>query len=286
MDAARHWAGSRARWVPTRLMDAPRHWAGSRARWVPVLLLAAALLAGCATAETPAPTPGPVPRIAVTPWHAPQILAWAQAYTDEFGPLPFDVEVVQAGVALQGLRDGSFVLAIGSLLPDKDWFATPLGEEALGVVMGSGTGVRQVTRSQLAALLAGRTTNWSAIGGSDISVLPIVPLPGDDVRAIVDEALMKGGAFASAARLVATPEQGLALLRENAGALLLLPLSAIPPSLQTAPIDDLRPAVNGGPADSAYPLIAPRVALALEEPQGSIRDWLVWIQGKQLASGK
>jgi hypothetical protein len=97
---------------------------------------------------------------------------------------------------------------------------------------------------------------------------------------------MKGGAFASAARLVAAPEQGLALLREDAGALLLLPLSALPPNLPTAPIDDLRPAVNGGPADSAYPLIAPRVALALEEPQGSIRDWLVWIQGKQLASGK
>ncbi len=265
-------------------MDAVRQQLRRRALRVPAVLLAASLLAGCATAETPLPTPGPVPRIAVTPWHAPQVLQWAQAYRDGFGPLPFDVEVVQAGVAHEGVRDGTYALAIGSLDPDKDWFATPLGEEALGVVTGSGTGVRQITRGQLSALLAGRTTNWSAVGGSDTPVLPVVPLPGDDVRSFLDEALMKGGAFASAARLVATPDQGLAVLQEDAGALLLVPLSALPPHLQIVPIDGLRPAAAGGPADSAYPLIAPRVALALEEPSGAIRDWLVWIQGEQLAS--
>ena len=267
-----------------RLMDALRAWTRARAVWVPALLLCAALLAGCAAAETPAPTLGPVPRIAVTPWHAPQVLAWAQAYAAAFGPLAFDVEVVQAGIALQGIRDGTYVVAIGSLPPEEGGFATPLGEEALGVVLGSGTGVRQVTHSQLAALLAGRTTNWSGIGGSDTPVLPIVPLPGDDVRTFLDEGLMKGSAYASAARLVASPEQGLALLHEDAGAVLLLPLSALPTDLQTVPIDGLRPAVNGGVPDNAYPLIAPRVALALEEPSGAIRDWLVWIQ-RELASG-
>ncbi|MBM3122613.1 MAG: hypothetical protein FJZ97_10600 [Chloroflexi bacterium] len=271
--------------MAARLMDAFRRQVRRRALRLPPVLLAASLLAGCAAVETPAPTPGPVPRIAVTPWHAPQVLAWAQGYMDDFGPLPFDVEVVQAGVAHEGVRDGTYALAIGSLHPDENWFATPLGEEALGVVMGSGTGVRQVTRNQLAALFAGRTTNWSAIGGSDRPVLPIVPLPGDDVRDFVDRALMKGGAFASAARLVATPDQALALLQDDAGALLLLPLSALPPDLQTVRIDGLRPTVAGGPADNAYPLIAPRVALALEEPSGAIRDWLVWIQGEQRAGG-
>ena len=267
-------------------MDTLQAWGRTRAVRVTALLLGAALLAGCAATATPAPTPGAVPRIAVTPWHAPQVLSWAQAYMVDIGPLPFDVEVVQAGVALQGVRDGTYVLAIGSLLPDEGWFGTPLGEEPLGMVLGSGTGVREVAHSQLAALLAGRTTNWATIGGSDTPVLPIVPLPGDDVRTLLNEALMKGGAFASAARLVATPEQGLALLREDAGALLLLPLNALPPDLQTARIDGLRPAVNGGPPDNAYPLLAPRVAVALEEPSGAIRDWLVWIQGEQLAGGK
>jgi ABC-type phosphate transport system substrate-binding protein len=250
---------------------------------VAALFLCAPLLAGCAAPETPIPTLGPLIRIAVTPWHAPQVLAWAQSYAEAAGPLPFDVEIVQAGIALQGMRDGTYALAIGSLSPGDDEFATPLGEEGLGVVLGSGTGLRQLTRTQLAALLAGRTANWSSIGGSDTPVLPIVPLPGDDVRAYVEEELLKGSAFASAARLVATPEQGLALLREEAGAVLLLPLSALPSDLPTASIDGLRPA-RGGPADGAYPLIIPRRAIALEEPGGAIRDWLGWVQGERLAT--
>jgi hypothetical protein len=32
--------------------------------------------------------------------------------------------------------------------------------------------------------------------------------------------------------------------------------------------------------------MAPRAALALEEPSGAIREWLVWIQAGQLAGGK
>jgi hypothetical protein len=250
-----------------------------------VLLLGVTLLAGCVAEETPVPTPGPLTRIAVTPWHAPQVLAWAQAYAQESGPLPFDVEVVQAGVALQGMLDGTYVLAIGTFPAHESGFATPLGSEVLAVVLGSGTGVREVTRFELAALLAGRTANWSGIGGSDMPVVPIVPLPGDDVRAYAAEEWMQGSAMASAARLVATPEQGLTVLEEEPGAVLLVPLSA-PSDLPTTPIDGLRPGMPGLPAGSGYPLIAPRVALALEEPSGAIRDWLVWIQGEMLAGGK
>jgi len=250
-------------------------------RWLAALLAVSLLLAACAPAATPAPTPGPVPRIAVTPWFAPRVLAWAQTYHATFGPLPFDLEVVHAAAAIDGLQRGVYVLAIGALEPAAGWFGTLLGEEALGVVTGSGAGVRQVTREQLIALLAGRTANWTALGGRDQAVQPILPLPGDDVRSRIEEALMQGAPFASAARLTATPEQALDLLESEPGGLAILPMSALPDSLTPLPIDGTLPPTD--PSNTAgYPLVATLAAIAPQEPVGPVRDWLAWVQSTQL----
>jgi ABC-type phosphate transport system substrate-binding protein len=254
----------------------------SRLRRLAMALLAGTLLLGaCAPAATPTPTPGPVPRIAATPWFAPRVLAWARTYREAYGPLPFDVEVVHAAAAIDGLQRGVYVLAIGALEPAEGWFATPLGVEAMGVVAGSGSGVQQVTREQLITLLAGRTANWSMLGGRDQAVQPILPLPGDDARSRIEEALMQGASFASAARLTATPEQALDLLDAEPGALLILPMSALPDSLTALSIDGTLPPTD--PSNAAgYPLVATLAAIGPEEPAGAVRDWLVWVQSQQL----
>jgi ABC-type phosphate transport system substrate-binding protein len=261
---------------PTRADPTPRLYQASIA-----LLAGTLLLAACAPAATPTPAPGPVPRIAVTPWFAPRVVAWARTYGDAFGPLPFDVEVVHAAAAVDGLQRGTYVLAIGALEPAEGWFATPLSIEALALVVGSGSGVQQVTRQQLIALLAGRTVNWSALGGRDQAVLPILPLPGDDLRTHIETDVMQQAPFASGARLTATPEQALELLGAEPGALLILPMSALPDSLTPLSIDGARPATH--PADTQeYPLVTTLAAIALQEPVGPVRDWLAWVQSQQV----
>jgi len=251
-------------------------------RRLAIALLAGTLLVGaCAPAATPTPTPGPVPRIAVTPWFAPHVLAWARTYIEAYGPLPFDIEVVHAAAAVDGLQRGVYVLGVGALEPAEGWFATPLGVEALGVVAGSESGVRQITRDQLVALLAGRAANWATLGGRDQTVQPILPLPGDDVRSRIEEALMQGASFASAARLTATPEQALDLLGAEPGALLILPMSALPDSLTPLSIDGALPPTDATNA-AGYPLVATLAAIAPQEPIGPVRDWLAWLQSTQL----
>ncbi len=148
--------------------------------------------------------------------------------SEELGPLPFDLEIVQAGVALEGLDQGEYVVAIGALVPEDGWFATPLARDPIAVVSGSGAGVSEVTRHALVDLLAGRTLRWSELGGNDRAVQPVLPLPGDDLRQVLDELLMLGRPFASGSRLIATPDQALGLLEEDPGALALLPLSSLP----------------------------------------------------------
>jgi len=236
-----------------------------------------AALGACSPTPTPTPVPGPVPRVAVTPAFAPRVLAWAHAYLEELGPLPFDLEIVQAGVALEGLDQGEYVVAIGALQPQDGWFATPLARDPIAVVTGSGSGVSEVTRLALVDLLAGRTLRWSELGGQDRAVQPVLPLPGDDLRQVLDETLMLDRPYASGSRLIATPDQALGLLAEDPGAFALLPLSSLPAGSIPLRLDGVLPESEARVPDS-YGLVAQVVAIALSEPRGPVRDWLAWIQ--------
>ena len=237
-------------------------------------------LGACTPTPTPTPVPGPVPRVAVTPAFAPRVLAWAHAYLEELGPLPFDLEIVQAGVALEGLDQGEYVVAIGALEPQDGWFATPLARDPIAVVTGSGSGVSQVTRLALVDLLAGRITRWSELGGHDRAVQPILPLPGDDLRQVLDETLMLGKAYFSGSRLIATPAQALELLDEDPAAFALLPLSSLPAGSIPLRLDGVLPESDALGAGS-YALVAQVVAVAPSEPRGPVRDWLAWVQSSQ-----
>ena len=240
-------------------------------------LVAGAALGACAPAPAPSPTPGPVPRVAVTLAFAPLVLGWAQSYVEQTGPLPFDVEVVHATAALEGLNQGDYQLAIGALEPEAGWFATPLANDPIAVVTGSGTGLQDVASTALIELFSGRVSDWSVLGGTDQSVQPVVPLPGDDLRRVIGEQLMHGTPFASGSRLVAGPEQALALLEEVHGAIALVPLSALPEGVRPLRLNGALPTQDRAPADK-YGLIATVLAIALDEPEGSVRDWLVWLQ--------
>ena len=244
-------------------------------------LVAGAVLGACTPAPTPSPTPGPVPRVAVTLAFAPLVLGWAQEYVEGTGPLPFDLEVVHATVALQGVKSGDYAVAIGALEPEQGWFATPLASDPITVVTGSGAGVQQLPSSALVELLAGRVTNWSSLGGSDRTVQPVIPLPEDDLRAVLDDQLMLGRPFASSSLLAADPEQALALLDEDPGAIALIPLSALPDTATPLRLDGALPTQDDSTAN-AYGLIAAVLAIAPAEPDGPVRDWLAWLQSTQL----
>lgn len=237
------------------------------------LSLIAAALGACAPASTPSPTPGPVPRIAVTLPFAPLALAWAQAYGEETGPLSFDLEVVHASVAMNGLRAGDYALAIGALQPDEGWFATPLAVDPIAVVTGGGSGVQEVSSEVLVEVLGGRIADWSAVGGRARPVQPVLPLPEDDLRRVIEALVMKGTPFASSARLVANPAQALSLLDEDAGAIALLPLSSLSGDAAPLRLDGVSPS-----AVDEYGLVARVLAIAPDEPGSRLRDWLTWIQ--------
>jgi phosphate transport system substrate-binding protein len=247
---------------------------------VSVSLVAGAALGACGPAPSPSPTPGPVPRVAVTLAFAPLVLGWAQSYVEQTGPLPFDLEVVHASAAMEGLKQGDYEVAIGALEPEEGWFATPLASDPIAVMTGGGSGLKEVTPSALVELFTGRVPDWSALGGRAQPVRPVIPLPGDDLRTVLDDQLMLGRPFASGSRLVAGPEQALALLEEDPGAIALVPTSALPEGATPLRLGGALPSAGGSVAHG-YGLIATILAIAPDEPDGPVRDWLAWVQATQ-----
>jgi hypothetical protein len=75
---------------------------------------------------------------------------------------------------------------------------------------------RHLTTDQLRRILTGEITNWSALGGSDLPILVILPDELDGVRAAVATALLPGR---STARFTEKLSDILPLIAANPGAI-------------------------------------------------------------------
>jgi hypothetical protein len=238
------------------------------------LLLAFLLLAGCAAAPTTTPTPPPRAVLVTSPALEPLVTGWLTSYADATGPLAFDLGVHAPSADLSGDET-----RIQGRPPGDMAFATPLGREAVAVIVNPDVNQRDFTFPELADLFAGRTEGWDAMGAGNGRVQPVIPLPGDCTRLVFEAAIMGPAPFASTALMASTPARMVAMVAETPGAIGLIPLSQ--------PVDGVRLVRVGGqlpdpsrldPAD--YPLTFQIVAAGQGPPADSIYGFLLWQQAK------
>ena len=80
--------------------------------------------------------------------------------------------------------------------PGTDFFATTIGGDAVAVMVRRevfDAGVRNLTKSQLSALVEGRVRNWTELGGPDLPVFVYDKEPGRGTREVLDRYLYGGG---------------------------------------------------------------------------------------------
>jgi hypothetical protein len=240
---------------------------------IPLLALA---LTSCAA--PPSPTPPPLAsRLAVPPGLEETAAAWLEAYSEAYGPPDFDLEVLQEEAALEESRAGEVVAMLTVLEPPEGWFAAPVAEDAIAVVVHPSNSVRSYRLQDLADLFSGRVRSWEALGGASAAVQPVVPLPGDSLRLRFEGMAMPGSPVSSSALLAPDPAAVLSLVAEDAGAIGYLPLSQVTEEIRVARIDGILPGASTI-ADGRYPLRLTVLATAPQEPSGQVRDWIGWLQ--------
>ncbi len=246
-----------------------------------LLVCAGVALTACSTRPTPTITPTPVPQVAVTPGLEPRLRGWLTEYSNAFGPPGFDLVVVPIQVAIPRVQGGEAALAISIAQPPAKWFVTPLGREAIVFVTPSSNAVKSLSSQSAADILAGRTARWDSLGGPSQAIQPIIPLPGDDLRAWVEARLLRGSTAASNSRLADSPERSVTWIRADPGAIGYVPLAADLTGLQALSIDGAA-ATQATIKDGQYPFVADVLAYAPSEPVGAVRSFLAWIQANKL----
>jgi phosphate transport system substrate-binding protein len=240
-------------------------------------ILLAASLAACAG---PTPSPAPPPRLVTQPFYEPVVVEWAVAYRTMLdGALPFDVDTRTRLDGLDRVDQGEAGLLVTSGEPPEGWFATPLGRVALAVVVHPDNPVRDLSIEEVRRLFSGLSDSWSDVGGRDIPVQPVLPLPGEPAGDVFSSLVLDGVEPWPGTLLAPTAAAMAQSVGEEPGAVGILPLAAVPESLRAIRIEGVLPG-DSTVASGAYPLTANLLATAPSEPASPLRDFLVWIQSR------
>lgn len=246
-----------------------------------LLVSVCAALTACSATPTITASPAPVPLVAVTPGLEPRLRGWLTEYSNASGPPGFDLVALPIQVALPKVQAGQAALAISIAPPPAKWFVTPLGREGIVFVAPASNPVKSLTLQSVSDILAGRTVSWDSVGGPSLAIQPIIPLPGDDLRAWIESRLLSGSTAASNSRLADSPGRSAGWIRSDPGAIGYVPVAEDRTGLQALSIDGVA-ATQASVEDGRYPLVADILAYAPSEPTGAVRDFLVWIQANKL----
>lgn len=179
--------------------------------------------------------------------------------------------------------------------PSVSFVSTPIGEDAVGVVVRREVvagGLTSVTRDQLRALFEGRVRNWSALGGPDLGVFVYDKEPGRGTREVLDRFLygpdgkapppptgdhyaVVGGNEETRSKLLSTP---------GSVAPLSVAFVAGRPELAVLAVEGVPP-TPAHVKDRTYPLSRPLFLVTDGPPAGAARtfvDFVVSAEGQRL----
>lgn len=242
------------------------------------------LLAGCATAPAPSPTIPAIPQVGVSDYAYPLMESMARSFMQENGPLPFDLVPGIRWPQADARQLGSIALYLDFPPVPEGWFATPVGWEGIALVVHPEVPTRSLSRQALADIYSGRASDWSEFGRGQGPIQPLIPPRGEAFRKVFLDYILPAGNVTTLARLAPTPMEALQLTAELEGAIAIVPASL---DLENAQVGIVR--VEGTLPEQraieqgSYPLRSQIVASAPEEPSGALRDWLIWLQGREAA---
>ena len=239
------------------------------------LLLCLGLVA-CAPTTTATPTKSTI-RVITTPAFESLVTHWGIEYMEAQDTARIDLRVFPLEGALDAAEDGIADVIIAGTHPPQGWFATPLSLEKIAVVVHPSNGIRSLSLEELAALFNGEIDSWSDLGGDDLPVQPIIPLPNDETREYLNSRLLEGSGFSPDAFIAPSPIALLAMVTDDEGAIGIIPLSQASDEVRVIRVDEVLPQ-TATIGDGRYPLYMDILALAPEQPGVATHDWLAWIQ--------
>jgi len=239
-------------------------------------LLLGLVITGCQATPTPPATPPELEMILVSPPLLPQTAEWIRSYQEETGQLLFNLSPMPYITAIENFEEEDAGVVITSQSPPSDWWAIPLATEPIAVVIHPSNTIQHLTQSELIQILSGQVVDWEPWTGQPQPIEVIFPLPGDEFRTRFLDLLSPGIRLLPGARLAPNPTTMAEWVGQEPGSLGIMPYSLFNNSLTVVEIDGAQP------DEVDYPFSIDIIATSPQEPEGSLRDWLLWLQERLL----
>jgi len=151
-----------------------------------VVLLAPLTFAPLSAAPTPAL------RVQGTLNQIPLLRKAAAAYDAQNANVTVDVKGTNSGQGIAALREGTIDVAASDIAVSYPGFSdTTIGVLGVSVIAGPHTGVKNLTREQLAAIYLGKIKNWKEVGGEDQPIVLFGRAIGTGVRYLFEQKVVK-----------------------------------------------------------------------------------------------
>lgn len=263
---------------------------------VQALLLLLLSLVACSNEPTSTPPPPPTTppavllNLGVTEHAAALAEAWTAAYRTETEQATVNFVSGNNAALFDDLDDEQLDAILVHHIPEgapsaeaEPWFS-PIALDGLVIVVNEANPVTSLSAGQVQSLFSGESGNWSAVGGTDLAVVPFEQERGDGARILFSRRIMGARPVSINTIVQSSSAALLAAVAETPGAIGYTMMSALGEGtgngVQAVAFDTIAPTAQNT-ATQEYPLTAPLYFVARAEPQGELRAFLAWLQSSE-----
>jgi phosphate transport system substrate-binding protein len=257
------------------------------------LVAVAFTLVSCTTQIVPAATPVEqvnALRLYSTSTAAPLLYSLTTAYRQRHPEIVFDLTVssYQALAERVLMEEGSYFLShhlpeeIDT--PQSRYWAAPVGQDALAIIVHPDNPLQNLTLEQLRAMYEGRVGSWESLGGDTRRLTVVTRDVASGVRAEFQSLVMGSREVGSAAQVVPTDLAMVETIASTPGGIGYVSLSALDARVRPLAINTILPDADSV-YEQVYPLRMTVYVVGLAEPldndNPAMRAFIGWVQSPE-----
>jgi len=263
------------------------------------LLMGLALI-GCAQAATQAPLPALTPvaehyRLVADDASETLMRSLAREYSRRVNPYAhFTVELIPPALFVERLRSGQAMLGATSLVPPAPtglrWWLADLALDGVVIIVHPANPIASLTLRDLQDIFAGARNRWADYGQEALGDIEVAAREeGNGARALFDQTVMGAQRLTSDALMMPTSQTMLNFVALRTGAIGYASLAGLAapnpsdkdkPKLRVLAVEGVMPEASHF-LSGDYPLTRSLYLIALAEPQGELRNFVVWVLGPE-----
>jgi phosphate transport system substrate-binding protein len=251
-----------------------------------LVMLALAVTVGCSSNLTPA-TPPPhevvALRIYSTEDSFPLLQSLSLGFASQYPNIPIESNFYNQNILLEKLANGEIDYFLSHHFPaenDSEYWAAPLAQDALTVIVNSANRLTSLTIEDLRRIYRGYLTNWEEAGGEDLPITIYSRDEGAGIRLEFERLVMGQERTSPNALVLPSTQAVLEQVAVDLGAIAYLPLSLLDEEegVQMVQIEGIPPSLENIEANR-YPLRMSVYIIGLHEPVDNYLAFIAWAQG-------